>query len=225
MISESTRMNSDSGDYLPDTESFALLRGGPVILIPVETENIGSPVPMQNQLEIVRDISDRLDAVEIGYMLTGSMALNSYALPCLPRNLDFVIALRPADAEVIVRLFSPDYDVSREEVDKAIAQESAFNLIHRKHQLPVNGIFCRHTKYRLVEFSRRQRLPIENFKTWVVSKEDLIIAKLHWARQSRSERHLRDVRALMGTGCDRAYIDRWTEALGIFKMWQECSQG
>ncbi len=225
MIGENTRLASDSGDYLPDTETFALLRGGPVIMIPVEAEDLGSPVPMQSQLDTVRDISERLDAVDIGYMLTGSMALNSYALPCLPHNLDFVVSLRPPDADVIVRLFSPDYDVSREEVEKAIAQQSAFNLIRRENRLNVNAILCRQTKHRLMEFSRRQRLPLEKFKTWVVSKEDLIIAKLHWAKQTQSQRHLRDVKALMGTGCDRAYIDRWTEALGISKFWQECSQG
>ena len=66
----------------------------------------------------------RLDAADIGYMLTGSMALNCYALPCVPHNLDFVVALRPADAEIMVRLFNPDYDISREAVDSAIAQHS-----------------------------------------------------------------------------------------------------
>jgi hypothetical protein len=37
--------------------------------------------------------------------------------------------------------------------------------------------------------------------------------------------HLRDVRNLAATGCDTSYIDRWTRALGIFTLWQECSQG
>jgi len=69
---------------------------------------------MQNQLDIVRDISARLDAADIGYMLTGSMAMNYYAQPRASRNLDFVIALRAADAELMVRLFSPDYQISRE---------------------------------------------------------------------------------------------------------------
>ncbi|HTY87537.1 MAG TPA: hypothetical protein VMB80_08740 [Candidatus Acidoferrum sp.] len=222
MRTENTWPNSDSADFVPGGEPFALLRGGPVILLPVEAERVGSPAGMQCQLDLVRDVSQRLDAVEIGYMLTGSMALNCYGLPCLPRNLDFVVALHPAEAEMMVRLFAPDYDVSREAVDSAIAEQTAFNLIHRGSRLKVNCIICRQIKYRLIEFSRRQRLLVENFKTWVVSKEDLIISKLHWIRQSPSERHLRDVRALIATGCDSDYIDRWTEALGIFKLWQEC---
>jgi hypothetical protein len=37
--------------------------------------------------------------------------------------------------------------------------------------------------------------------------------------------HLRDARNLAATGCDAAYIERSTRALGIFMLWQECSQG
>ena len=58
-----------------------------------------------------------------------------------------------------------------------------------------------------------------------MSKEDLIISKLHWARKSLSQRHLRDVTNLAATGCDTAYVERWTRALGILKLWEECSQG
>jgi hypothetical protein len=225
MNREKTRQDGDSGNLHPGAKFFPLLRGGPVISIKVDTRNIISPVRMQSQVDIVRDISERLDAADIGYMLTGSMALNCYALPCVPRNLDFVIALRPQDAEVMVRLFSPDYDISREAVDRAIAQQSFFNFSHRKNRIKVNGIICQQIKYRLTEFNRRQRVKLENSKTWIVSKEDLIISKLHWARKSLSERHLRDVTNLAATGCDSIYIERWARALGIFMLWQECSPG
>jgi hypothetical protein len=72
---------------------------------------------MQNELDIVRDVSKRLDAAGIGYMLTGSMAMNYYAQPRMTRDIDVVVALRREDAERMVKLFSPDYFVSREAVD------------------------------------------------------------------------------------------------------------
>ena len=225
MTREKTGQNGGLTDLRSGTKSFLLVRGGPVISIKVETGNTASPVRMQNQIDIVRDISTRLDAADVGYMLTGSMALNRYDLPCVPHNLDFVIALQPADAEVMVRLFNPDYDLSREAVDSAIARQSFFNLSHRKTRIKLNFIICQQTQYRLTEFSRRQRIQFENFKTWVVSKEDLIIAKLHWARKSRSPRHLRDVKNLAATGCDTSYIERWTRALGVYRLWEECTQG
>ena len=61
-------------DLRPGAKSFLLVRGGPVIAIKAETGNSASLPRMQNEIDIVRDISTRLDAAQIGYMLTGSMA-------------------------------------------------------------------------------------------------------------------------------------------------------
>ena len=176
---------------------------------------------MKNELDIVRDVSLRLDGADIAYMLTGSMAMNYYALPRMTRDIDVVVALRPADAARMVELFSPDYYVSREAVDSSIAKQSLFNLIHNESVIKVDCIVRKQDEYRLTEFNRRQRIKIEDFETWIVSKEDLILSKLFWAKDSRSELQLRDVKNLISTGCDRTYIQRWTQPLGVANLWQE----
>jgi hypothetical protein len=176
---------------------------------------------MQNELDIVRDVSQRLDGAGISYMLTGSMAMNYYAQPRMTRDIDVVVALRPIDAERVVKLFSPDYYVSREAVDSSIAHQSLFNLIHNESVIKVDCIVRKQNEYRLNEFNRRQRIKIQDFETWIVSKEDLILSKLFWAKDSHSELQLRDVKNLVSMGCDRAYIERWTADLGLSSLWQE----
>ena len=176
---------------------------------------------MQNELDIVRDVSQRLDEAAIDYMLTGSMAMNYYAQPRMTRDIDVVVALGRHDAERVVKLFSLDYYVSREAVDSSIAHQSLFNLIHNESVIKVDCIVRKETQYRLLEFNRRQRIKILDFETWIVSKEDLILSKLFWAKDSRSELQLRDVKNLVSTGCDRAYIEHWTADLGLVKLWQE----
>lgn len=176
---------------------------------------------MQNELDIVRDVSTRLDGAGIGYMLTGSMAMNYYAQPRMTRDIDVVVALCPADGARVVQLFSPDYYVSREAVDRSIAHSSMFNLIHNESVIKVDCIVRKQTEYRLTEFDRRQRIKIEDFETWIVSQEDLILSKLFWAKDSRSELQLRDIKNLVSVGCDRAYIERWTAELDVADLWQE----
>ena len=176
---------------------------------------------MQNELDIVRDVSARLEQGGFAYMLTGSMAMNYYAQPRMTRDIDVVVALRPGDAVRVVQLFSPDYYVSREAVDSSIAHQSLFNLIHNESVIKVDCIVRKQTGYRLNEFHRRQRIIIQDFETWIVSKEDLILSKLFWAKDSHSELQLRDVTNLVATGCDRAYIERWTGELGLANLWQE----
>ena len=178
---------------------------------------------MQNELDIVRDVSAKLDSAGIGYMLTGSMAMNYYAQPRMTRDIDVVVALRPADAARVVQLFSPDYYVTREAVDSSIAHQSLFNLIHNESVIKVDCIVRKQNEYRLAEFNRRQHIKIENFETWIVSKEDLILSKLFWAKDSHSELQLRDVKNLVSTGCDRDYIERWTRELDVANLWAEVS--
>ena len=57
---------------------------------------------------------------------------------------------------------------------------------------------------------------------WIVSKEDLIISKLYWARDSHSEFQLRDVKNLLVSGYDVAYLEQWTRELGLYDLLQEC---
>jgi hypothetical protein len=184
--------------------------------------NIGGGKLMHNELDIVRDVSARLEQGGIAYMLTGSMAMNYYAQPRMTRDIDLVVALTPRDTDNIVRLFTPDYYVSREAVSSSIAHESLFNLIHQESVIKVDCIIRKGSPYRRAEFERRQRINIEDFSTWIASKEDLIISKLWWAKDSHSELQLRDVRNLAGTGSDTAYIERWTKELGLHSLWLEC---
>jgi hypothetical protein len=175
-----------------------------------------------NELDIVRDVSARFESAGMDYMLTGSMAMNYYAQPRMTRDIDLVVALKPQDTDTIVRIFAPDYYASRDAVISSIAQESLFNLIHQESVIKVDCIVRKNTPFRLAEFQRRRRIAIEDFSTWIVSKEDLIISKLHWARDSRSELQMRDVKNLAATGVDNDYVERWTNELGLSNFWLEC---
>ena len=177
---------------------------------------------MQNELDIVRDVSKRLEHAGIDYMLTGSMAMNYYAQPRMTRDIDLVVALVAEDATTIVQTFAGDYYVSSEAVAESIASESIFNLIHEESVIKVDCIVRKGSAYRRAEFERRQRIEIADFSTWIVSKEDLIISKLDWAKQSESEQQMRDVRNLATTGCDLSYIEQWTKELGLDRLWQQC---
>ena len=180
---------------------------------------------MQTELDIVRDVSQRLDGASIGYMLTGSMAANYYTQPRMTRDIDMVVALEPADGTRIVALFSGDYYVSREAVNSSISSHSMFNLIHNETIIKVDCIVRKASRYRMMEFNRRQRVMIGDFETWIVSKEDLILSKLCWAKDSHSELQLRDVKNLAATGYDRDYIIQWADELGVDGLWRETTNG
>jgi hypothetical protein len=175
-----------------------------------------------NEIDIVRDISHRFQQAGIPYMLTGSMAMNYYARPRMTRDIDVVIAIAPEDVHRLAASFRPSYYVNEESIRESIVHESIFNLIHEDTVIKVDCIIRKRSEYRRVEFERRQRISILDFTTFIVSKEDLIISKLFWAKDSHSEIQLGDVKNLIATGYDAAYLQRWTRELGLDNLFEKC---
>ncbi len=179
---------------------------------------------MQNELDVLRDTSRRFESAGIAYMLTGSMAMNYYAQPRMTRDIDIVVEMGLSNAENVVRLFTPDYYVSAEAVATSVAKRSMFNLIHQESIIKVDCMVRKDDPYRLAEFERRLRVEIADFSTWIVSKEDLILSKLFWARDSLSERQLTDVKNLIATNFDSLYVSHWVRQLGLAGLWAEVAK-
>lgn len=177
---------------------------------------------VQDEIAILRDISNRFESAGIAFMLTGSMAMNYYSQPRMTRDIDLVVALLPQDAGSLVGLLTPDYYISQEAVAAAISAHSMFNVIHHETVVKVDCIVRKPSEYRRVEFARRRRIQIEDFATWIVRKEDLVVSKLAWAKDSHSEFQLRDVKNLLAGECDMAYLENWTRELGLANLLEEC---
>ncbi len=177
---------------------------------------------MQNEFDVIRDLTIRFSGAGLEYMLTGSVAMNYYVLPRMTRDIDVVVALEPKDADRIVALFENDYYIDRNAVVRAIAHETLFNAIHNESVIKVDCIIRKSTEYRQHEFARRREVQIQDVKVWIVCKEDLILSKLYWARDSHSELQLRDVKNLLASGYDAEYLERWTHDLGLDDLLREC---
>lgn len=170
------------------------------------------------ELAVVRDVVERLSGAGIPYMLTGSLAMNYYAEPRMTRDVDVVIEVRSDDAPAVAALFADAYYADSDAIAQAIATRTSFNIIHRAALVKVDCFPRRSGAFREAEFSRRQRIRIGDTETFIVTREDLIIAKLLWARDSESELQLRDVRNLAAGAHDAAYVRRWVERLGVAEL-------
>jgi hypothetical protein len=74
------------------------------------------------------------------------------------------------------------------------------------------------------EFERRRPIEYEGTRLWVATVEDLIIAKLEWAKVGGSARQIEDVVALLrvtGAQVDRTYLSRWIAELDLGAQWRE----
>lgn len=173
---------------------------------------------MRSELDLLLDVTRRLEEAGLEYMLTGSLALNHYAQPRMTRDIDIVIALVLKDLETLPLIFGDDFYFSAEAARGAILAQSSFNVIHNESLIKVDFMIRKREDYRLVEFERRQRIEVLGSPLWIVSKEDLILSKLDWARESQSQRQLSDVENLLATGADKTYLQAWSQKLNLTDM-------
>jgi len=176
---------------------------------------------IETELDVLHDVSRRLESGGISFMLTGSVAMNYYAQPRMTRDIDLVVSLNETQIEEFFRLFESEYYVDRQNVTDAISRRGIFNLIHSGAVIKVDCVVLKPNAYRQEEFARRRQINLGDFKTWIVCREDLILSKLYWARDSKSEMQLADVRNLLSTDCDMEYLRSRATALKVDTLLEE----
>jgi hypothetical protein len=123
----------------------------------------------------------------------------------------------------MVALFQDEFECDLESIRSAIARRALFNLIHVDAIVKVDFVVRKQAPYRVEEFRRRRRVDIDGQAMWLVSAEDLVLSKLVWASDSRSELQLRDVRQILTAQADLdwTYFEHWAGVLGVDALLRE----
>ena len=181
---------------------------------------------MIEELEVLKEVARRLDRTGIAYMITGSTAANFYAVPRMTRDIDMVVELSEQDIGKFILAFEKDHYLEPETVRDAVKNKGTFNLIHNQYFFKVDFVVRKDTPYRRKEFTRRKKMSVDGQNLYVVAPEDLILSKLEWAKDSKSEVQFRDVRNLLQSvkGLDRRYLAHWAKQLGVLSPYQKANR-
>jgi hypothetical protein len=131
-------------------------------------------VAVTEELEVLKEVTRRLDDAKIAYMVTGSTAANFYAVPRMTRDIDIVIELSERDIDRFIPLFKNDYYLEPETVREAVKNKGMFNVIHDEYVIKIDFIVRKDTPYRRREFSRRKKVSVEGRIFYLMAPEDLI---------------------------------------------------
>lgn len=175
-----------------------------------------------DQERILSDCTARFERLGIKYMLTGSMAMLHYAVGRMTRDIDIVIEVSNADAKAIIEEFEPDYYVPRVRVQDAIDRKFMFNLLHQETVVKIDCVVRKETEFQKTAFENRRKIKFGDFDVWTIGKEDLILSKLHWAKDTKSEMQMRDVTNMLRTEYNETYVRTWANKLGIAELLEEC---
>jgi len=172
---------------------------------------------VSDQLDVLKLVTRRLDAAGLAYLITGSIAAGLYGQPRTTRDIDIVAVLYPAHASRLVDLFGSEFICDAEVIRAAIERRGMFSVVHREALQKVDFIVREDRDYEIEKFERRRLVEVDGQPMWIISAEDLVLSKLVWAKDSRSELQFRDVRSIIALqpGLDWAYLERWAVRLTV----------
>lgn len=172
---------------------------------------------------LVAWITKALDASAIPYMVVGSFASSIYGVPRSTFDLDIVIDPDADSLAHFLAALDPDrYYVDDDTARDALRRRGMFNVIDATSGWKIDLVVRKNTPHGREELGRRVQGTVLGVPASLASPEDVIIAKLSWAREGGSERQLTDVAGILaarGDQLDRAYLDRWIAELELAPIW------
>ena len=174
--------------------------------------------------EVFRRITGVLDTLEIPYMLTGSFASAHYGSPRSTQDIDIVIETNPSQVRLLIETLTTTggYYAELDAALEAHRRESLFNVIDSRAGWKIDFIFRKSRAFSREEFARRQRTIFQDVSIFVATAEDIMVAKLEWAKLGSSQRQLEDVAAILrlrSGQLDIPYLEKWISQLGLDDEW------
>ncbi|NPA44507.1 MAG: hypothetical protein GXO49_03135 [Chlorobi bacterium] len=153
--------------------------------------------------------------LNIPYMLSGSMAMSFYSVTRATRDIDIVVHMQEKDIDNFISNLNNFY-FNKETIKKEIRNKGMFNIIDFKSGFKVDVIILKDTEYFLEAFKNKKILNELGYEVFVISLEDLILAKIIWIQQLQSERQKEDIKMLLNNeNTDIQYINKWANKLKL----------
>jgi hypothetical protein len=174
--------------------------------------------------ELLSRLAPALERSSVPYMLTGSVASSAHGVPRSTRDLDIVIAPTREQLLALIREFPSDrYYADERQALLALASRSQFNVIDFATGWKTDFIIAQDSEYGALALLRRMQIDIAGTVVYVAAPEDVILAKLQWAKQGGSDRQLQDAAGIVttqGEKLDFSYIEHWVSKLHLGEQWR-----
>ena len=140
------------------------------------------------------------------YMITGAVASIIYGEPRLTNDIDLVINMKSGNVEAFADTFPiedfycPPPEVIRLEIGRS--QRGHFNLIHHKTGFKADIYSAGRDELHHWGLKNRKPVDVEGEKFWLAPVEYVILRKLEYYREGKSEKHLRDISCILAFSAD-----------------------
>jgi hypothetical protein len=169
-----------------------------------------------------------LESLQFRYVISGSVAAMLYGEPRLTNDIDFVVFLRSTDISRLRDAYpSPDFYLPPENIiltEVTRRDKGQFNVVHPASGLKADFYTTGRDELDAWAFRNMREYPFEKIVVRLAPPEYVILRKLEYYREGGSEKHLRDIRAMLavsGEMINHAQLNDWIEQRHLQAEWQK----
>jgi hypothetical protein len=174
-------------------------------------------------LEVTLSVTRVLESLKVRYVIGGSFASAIHGLVRTTMDVDIVADLRGEHVQSLVSSLQEAFYIDEGAVSRGIINRTIFNLIHLTTMFKVDIFLPQDRPFDEQQFARRKKQvmnPDSGESLWVLSAEDVILAKLDWFRMGGdvSEVQWRDIITVLKVkhpNLDHMYLEKWAIVLGV----------
>ena len=178
---------------------------------------------------LVENFIRPLEAHHMEYMITGSVAAIVYGEPRLTHDVDLVLDLKKESVAIFAESFPLEefYCPPLENILLELERESRahFNLIHHQTGFKADCYLRGKDPLHGWAFERRKRVELSpELAVWIAPPEYVILRKLEYYREGQSEKHLKDISAMLKISAgqiDLSFIESQVASLGLLSEWKK----
>jgi hypothetical protein len=169
-------------------------------------------------------VVSRLERADISYALGGSIAAMAYGEPRSTMDVDVVVVLDPDDVDGFLSLFpTEDFYVSPDRVREVVGAGGSFNVIHPESGMKIDFFVASDAieDRQIARRIRKEALP--GLKAYFSPPEELVLKKLEYFIEGGSEKHVRDIRAMLAVSpesIDLELLQALVERFGLDEAWE-----
>lgn len=176
--------------------------------------------------DLIELFAQPLNQLGLRYFISGSVAAMLYGEPRVTHDIDFVVFLRSDDSLRLAGVFPPpEFYVPPAEViavEMARERRGHFNILHTGSGLKADFYTAHRDELHAWAFRHLRRYSLRDIAIALAPPEYVILRKLEYHREGGSEKHLRDIRAMLavsGDQLDRPALEDWVHRRGLEAEW------
>jgi hypothetical protein len=158
-------------------------------------------------------VIDGLEALQIPYMLVGSISSSAYGIARSSKDADVVVELGARSIRALADRLGKSFRLDPQMSFETVTMTTRHVIEVSEVPFTIELFHLSDDEHDQERFRRRKRVKLFDRDTWLPQPEDVIVTKVRW-RRSKDTDDVRDVISVQGDTLDWDYIYAWADRHG-----------